>query len=136
MDPQAALILFINGIVIAAVVGGYIWVRHAAPRAMQAIYFRTNAFQPQSRTVVRVRFHTYFGFLVYFVQQEHNFELPVDQAEFMLRQLHRFNLTWGLPAAGCVFIPILSWSSFHGQMKVIKAAMRGGFEVEPKKIDD
>jgi len=42
---------------------------------------------------VNVVFHTYHGFIAFWIQTEHRFYAPPDQALELLRRLNRFNWT-------------------------------------------
>jgi hypothetical protein len=82
---------------------------------------------------VNLIFHTYSGFLVFFTQMRHDVVLPADQARILLKRLLRHNLTWGLFAAGGVFVPILSYFEYRSQSKRITSVLRQGFPVVPPK---
>jgi hypothetical protein len=72
---------------------------------------------------VQVVFHTYHGFLAYFVQSEHRFAAAPDEALELLRRLHRHNCRWGLLAPGCVYIPSLSLYNYWQQCRQIRTQM-------------
>ena len=60
-------------------------------------------------------FHTYCGFLVFVIQQEHRFRLPPDRARELLWKFQKINLTWGLLAYCALIIPILSYGNYLAQ---------------------
>jgi hypothetical protein len=68
---------------------------------------------------VQFVFHTYHGFLAFFVQTEHRISAPPEEALQLLWRLHRFNLTWGMFAAGAAFVPILSYFNYIAQKRSI-----------------
>jgi len=80
-------------------------------------YRRINA--PWS-TSVSLCFPTYHGALVYAVQTVHRVSLPPAQARELLWELHRFNLTWGLTAAGAFLIPLISYWNYIRQKRSIR----------------
>jgi hypothetical protein len=106
--------------IIGLVLGLYFWMRIAAPRALSRIYAEIRAIRPTSSRLVEVRFHTYWGLLAFFVQQEHRATLPADIAEIFLRRLHSFNVRWGMFAAGALFIPLISWGNLRRQLRIVR----------------
>jgi hypothetical protein len=75
---------------------------------------------------VFIRFHTYDGFLLWFTQTTHSvFAAPPDARE-LLHRLHRYNLTYGLFAAGVVFIPLISYFNYRAQLKSIMSQENSG----------
>lgn len=52
--------------------------------------------------------HTYRGFLVWFVQEEHQVCARPEDARLLLSRLLRFNLTWGMLSYGLLFVPLLA----------------------------
>ena len=58
---------------------------------------------------VQFVFHTYHGFLVFFVQTPHRVSCPPNEARKLLSRLHWFNLSWGVLSQGCLFVPFLSF---------------------------
>jgi len=69
---------------------------------------------------VRVTFHTYYGVLVYVVQQRHDLTLPADRAEQLLWRLHVFNLKHGIFAYGGPFVPLLSYFNYRIQVRRLR----------------
>lgn len=73
-------------------------------------------------------YHTYRGFLLWFVQTEHRVIAPASDAEKLLGRLLRFNLTWGLLSYGVIFIPFLAIGNYYAQLRSIRKqsnAMQG-----------
>ena len=70
---------------------------------------------------VLLRFHTYHGLLAFFVQTPHTVYASPADAELLLDRLHRFNVTWGMFAAGAAFVPILSYFNRKTQRKSIRS---------------
>jgi hypothetical protein len=68
---------------------------------------------------VQFLFHTYHGFLVFFIQTEHRVSCPPDDARELLRRLNWFNLTWGMLSYGMVFVPFLSFFNQRAQNRAI-----------------
>ena len=73
---------------------------------------------------VCVVYHTYRGFLVWFVQEEHFICAPPDDARLLLKRLLRFNLTWGLFSYGLLFVPLLSLGNYYAQKRSIETQQR------------
>ena len=124
MDWKSRLIGWGAIAIIVGVPAIYFWMRKAAPRALRQIYQEADRRDSKSPHRVQIRFHTYWGFLVFFTQQEHRVELPADTAEVMLARLHAFNLRWVFFAAGAVFIPIFSWFNYRNQLKQIRSIVK------------
>jgi hypothetical protein len=70
--------------------------------------------------LVSIRFHTYDGFLVFFTQTPHEVYATPEDARILLGRLLRYNLTYGLLAAGCVFIPPISLGEYLTQRLQIR----------------
>jgi hypothetical protein len=87
---------------------------------LEQIFQDAAAFEATSQHNVVFGFHTYWGFLVYFVQQYHCESMPADRAIYVLRRLHRFNVTYGLFCPGAIFIPLLSWWHYHAELRNIR----------------
>jgi hypothetical protein len=66
------------------------------------------------------RYHTYRGFLLWFVQSEHVVVAPVDDAKRLLGRLLRYNLTWGLLSYGMFFILPLACGNYLAQKRSIR----------------
>lgn len=69
---------------------------------------------------VYVAYHSYRGFLVWFVQQEHQFYATPEDAKQVIAKLLQFNLTWGLLSYGALFIPFLAVGNHYAQLKSIQ----------------
>ncbi len=69
---------------------------------------------------VSFRCHTYRGFLVWVVQQEHIVIAPANDAKCLLSRLLRYNLTWGLLSYGMLLIPVLACGNYVAQMRSIR----------------
>jgi hypothetical protein len=69
---------------------------------------------------VGVIFHTYWGVLAFIVQTEWTFALPADEAQAILREMHRSNLAWSNLAFGALVIPILSLIEYWQQLRSIR----------------
>lgn len=64
-------------------------------------------------------YHTYRGFLVWFVQDEHRVCASPEDARLLLARLLRFNLTWGMLSYGLLFIPFLAIGNYLAQTRSI-----------------
>lgn len=69
---------------------------------------------------VEIVYHTYRGFLVWFVQDEHRIYAPPADARLLLTRLLRFNLTWGMLSYGLLFVPLLAIGNYHAQKRSIE----------------
>ena len=69
---------------------------------------------------VSFRYHTYRGFLLWFVQDEHNVIASPDDARLLLARLLRFNLTWGMLSYGLLFVPFLAIGNYLAQKRSIE----------------
>jgi hypothetical protein len=134
-----APLLLVGGLVAAATLGSSISsgkARSAMPRLPYPSPGQSSAGWGPSATLARITerhrrinapgnasvllcFPTYHGALVYAIQTEHRFSLPPAQARELLWELHRFNLTWGLTAAGAFLIPIISYWNYIRQKRSI-----------------
>lgn len=65
-------------------------------------------------------YHSYRGFLLWFVQTEHHIHAPPADALEALRRLLRFNLTWGLLSYGLLFVPLLAIGNYYAQKRSIQ----------------
>ena len=109
-----------------------IWITRAGPRRLRRIMKEVaQGASPQERPV-RVQFHAYHGFLVFFSQTPIDVTLPATSARLLLNRLLKFNLTWGFFAAGAVFIPVLSFLEYRSQMQSIERQEKGAFPVQTK----
>ena len=68
---------------------------------------------------VQFVYHTYHGFLVFFVQTEHRVSCPPEGASTLLGRFLRFNLTWGMFGYGLVFVPFLAFFNYLAQQRSI-----------------
>src|SRR5688572_15962402 len=64
-------------------------------------------------------YHTYRGFLVWFVQDEHRVSAPPHDARDLLSRLLRFNLTWGMLSYGLLFVPFVAIGNYCVQKRSI-----------------
>lgn len=64
-------------------------------------------------------YHSYRGFLLWFVQTEHQIHAPPHDALAALRRLLRFNLTWGLLSYGLLFVPLLAIGNYYAQKRLV-----------------
>lgn len=69
-------------------------------------------------------YHTYRGFLVWFVQDEHRVCAPPEDARVLLTRLLRFNLTWGMLSYGLLFVPLLAIGNYFAQKRSIEKQER------------
>lgn len=104
------------GVPIFVFMGG---IRKFALRPLQRRYVGIDLHEsPQPGDVVFV-YHTYRGFLVWFVQDEHRVVTSPTDAKLLLARLLRFNLTWGMLSYGVVFVPFIAIGNYYAQMKSI-----------------
>jgi hypothetical protein len=116
MQPALVLMDLIRfGAVIALLValGAVILVLYRAyerlaGRALKRAYAELEPHPANDRGAVRVVYHTYHGFLLWYTETEHRATLPPDEATELLCRLLRFNLSWGLVARGGIFIAPLA----------------------------
>lgn len=90
------------------------------PKVLKKLYQEYGEDPTPLNQCVEFVFHTYYGFLLFTIQQRHRFRLPPARARELLWELHKFNLTWGLFANGVLFIPLLSCMEYIGQKSRIK----------------
>lgn len=64
-------------------------------------------------------YHTYRGFLLWFVQDEHLVCASPEDARLLLARLLRFNLTWGMLSYGLLFVPFLAVGNYYFQKRSI-----------------
>jgi hypothetical protein len=136
VDRQSVVL---GGIVIGVSVGlgVLVWLallasrrlRVSAERRLQEILER---FRPDPAAScgpdVEVLCYAYYGVLASLTTVTIRRRLPLDQANDLLDQIHRFNLRWGWCAAGGAFVPIASmlrrWQqrrSFRQQLAALAA---------------
>ncbi len=65
-------------------------------------------------------YHTYRGFLVWFVQDEHRVYAPPADARLLLTRLLRFNLTWGMLSYGLLFVPLIAIGNYYVENRSIE----------------
>ncbi len=65
-------------------------------------------------------YHTYRGFLLWTIQEEHCIIASRADAEKLLGRLLRFNLTWGMLSYGMLFIPFLAVGNYYAQRSSIR----------------
>jgi len=75
-------------------------------------------------------YHTYRGFLIWFVQEEHQVCAPAADARELLKRLLRFNLTWGMLSYGFLFVPLLATGNYLAQRRSIKEQERSIHEAD------
>ena len=69
---------------------------------------------------VKLGYHTYRGFLIWFVQDEHRIYAPPADARLLLTRLLRFNLTWGMLSYGLLFVPLLAIGNYLAQKRALE----------------
>ena len=65
-------------------------------------------------------YHTYRGFLIWFVQDEHRIFARPDDAVRLLGRLLRFNLTFGMMSYGLAFVPFVAIGNYIAQKRSIQ----------------
>ncbi len=105
--PFVAAIAFLValGAVILMLYRGY---ERLARRALKRAYADLELHPAKVSGTVRVVYHTYHGFLLWYTETEHRAILPLDEATELLGRLLRFNLSWGMVARGGIFIAPLA----------------------------
>lgn len=68
---------------------------------------------------VQFIYHTYRGFLLWFVQDPHHISAPPNDAKTLLARLLRFNLTFGMLSYGLVFVPFLAIGNYFVERRSI-----------------
>ena len=68
---------------------------------------------------VELKYHTYRGFFLWFIQEEHHVYAPRHTALALLRRLLKFNLTYGLMSSWPIFVPFLAIGNYYAQKKRI-----------------
>ena len=123
------------GLFVAAMIGafvlvgwGILWSYRAFNRHAEAALWRTydglDANLTPRKGDVRLRFHTYHGLLLWFVQTEHDGFLTPDRARELLGRLNRYNCSWGILSRGLVIVPALSFGNYLVQSRTIRAQVR------------
>lgn len=108
-----ALLVFVP---VAYLTGGFNWVgRSALARRFEGIDIRLAPIPGD----VAVRYHTYRGFIIYFICEEFRFFASAPEARKLLGRLLRFNLTWGLPTWGILFIPAAAIINYFLQLRSV-----------------
>jgi hypothetical protein len=82
-----------------------------------------------SEKQVNVVFDTYSGFLVYYRRTSHDFTAPRNQAEEILKRLHRYNLVHSWLAAGALLMPLVSYCNYRLQLHAIRKACEADSQV-------
>ena len=119
-----AVFLAIFGLIGFAILKFIRWFRRRAEASLERIYREVGVSATPSKDDVPVVFHTYYGFIAYFVQKEHNLCLTPEKAELLLRRLHGYNLRWCLFAYGVLVIPILSYFNYRAQLNKVRQQSR------------
>ena len=99
---------------------GYRWLGRAADASRLRAFEGLKVHSGPAPGLVAVVFHTYYGFIIFVVQTEHQFWAPPDDAREALWRLHRFNMSWGLFAHGVLVIPFLSFGNYLSQKRSIR----------------
>jgi hypothetical protein len=99
---------------------GFRWLKRRAVAAQERALDGLELYDQPSPGLVSVRFHTYYGFLVFFVQTEHRFWASPHDAQEALSRLHRFNLVWGMLAKGAPLIPLVSFGNYLAQRRSVR----------------
>ena len=99
---------------------GYRWLRRAADASRLRAFEGLKIHSGSAPGLVAVLFHTYYGFIVFVIQTEHQFWAPPDDAREALWRLHRFNLSWGMFAYGVLVIPFFSFGNYLSQKRSIR----------------
>ena len=74
---------------------------------------------------VNIRFVTYHGFIAYVRQTEYDIFVDLNQAEDLVRKLHRFNMKYGWFTWGGVYIPFLSYHNLRREIRKIEREKMG-----------
>lgn len=90
-----------------------------AKRPLEHTYRGIELHQSPQPGDVSFAYHTYRGFLLWFVQEKHRVIAPADQARQLLKRLLRFNLTWGMLSYGFLFVPIMALGNYYAQIRSI-----------------
>jgi hypothetical protein len=104
------------GAVILVLYRGY---ERLARRALKRAYSGLEIQPAKTPGNVRVVYHTYHGFLLWYTETEHMALLSLDDASELLGRLLRFNLTWGLVARGGILIAPLAIYNYFVQKRSI-----------------
>ncbi|MDP1799023.1 MAG: hypothetical protein Q8K78_16130 [Planctomycetaceae bacterium] len=116
-----ALPLIFIGVPIFVLSGG---LQKFGLRSLERCYVGLNPHETRQPGDVQVVYHTYRGFLVWFIQDEHRVSLPVKHAELLLKRLLRFNLTWGMMSYGLLFVPLLAIGNYYVQRRSVARQQR------------
>jgi hypothetical protein len=148
MQPASVLmklIALVTAIALIVAVGAVILVLHRgyerlAQRALKRAYGGLELHPAEVCGTVRVVYHTYHGFLLWYTQTEHRAILPLDEATELLGRLLRFNLSWGLVARGGIFIaPLAVYNWVVQKHSITKQAGDAGFSALPplaRRLED
>jgi hypothetical protein len=98
----------------------YRWFERCAQSDIRQAYQDLKPHWPARKGDVTVRFHTYFGFLVWHMVTEHRFALPADEARVLLSRLNYHNLRWGFLCELVVAVPLVSLINYWAQLRSIR----------------
>ncbi len=104
------------GVPIFVFSGGY---KKIALRPLQRCFSDLELHDSPQPGDVSFVYHTYRGFLVWFVQDEHHIYAPLIDANKLLSRLLRFNLTWGMLSYGALFVPFMAIGNYIAQKRSI-----------------
>ncbi len=137
MQLRDALSIIFTALILIALVGGlaggYFLLKRLAHSTQERAFSGLEVFSDPAPGRVAVVFHTYYGFLVYFVQTEYRFWANPEDARTALRRLHHFNLTWGFFAAGALLIPLFSIGNYWAQLRSIRRQVEG-WQVQNERL--
>jgi hypothetical protein len=121
-DPNHDMLIGMTIVIVGPIVAGFFLFhsfRNPAKKFRRAYSGLQTSTAPVHGTV-SIRFHTYDGFLAYFVQTPHEVYASPADARKLLGRLLRYNLTYGMFAAGCIFVPPLSLIEYLSQLRDIR----------------
>ena len=116
-----AIPLTFIGVPIFVFMGG---IQKFALKPLQKRFAGLNLHESPEPGDVEIVYHTYRGFLVWFVQDEHCIYAPPADARLLLTRLLRFNLTWGMLSYGLLFVPLLAIGNYYAQKRSIESQER------------
>ena len=120
----STVLLVVGGLAFYVALGWLIlvafrWFRRRAENSIRKAFDGSDVSDQKSNERVQVVFHTYYGILIFVVQDEYRFWAAPEQARLILWRLHMFNCTWGLFARGILIIPVLSYGNYRAQLRSI-----------------
>lgn len=115
-----ALIIFI---IVWFVRGGF---QTIALKPLQRRFEGIELHDQQYESDVVIRYHTYRGFLIWLIQDEHVVATNADDAKKLLGRLLRFNLTWGLLSYGAILVPLFAIPCYFSQLRSIRRQLTDG----------